>query len=795
MAVTRTRVRWDFVAQVGILTILFSYLFFSNSNNYDFMDANQALVGITLMTLLGLAWLLRGRRASTTLGLSLAIYSVIFTLASAFSIDPRRSFGEGVYLLAAIFIFLISAEMAVSGIPWTRVLLAFAISGGIYMAFLWLPAVFWYRDWLAANPGHWLPSISFRLPTPTNNSYFVNVLLFVGFIGLIRVRSWVGRIVTGFFILSALLLLFLGSTRSAWLGAGAGILLAGFLFVRQYRAWFFSAWQAVRRRRWLLAIFIAAALFLAGAGGYVLYRQAFHPTHGSILDSRQPFWGPALQAFSAHPILGTGPATYPAAYLAAWSVPPVEFFPHAHSVPFNILAEMGILGLLAFLLVFAAAWRRLFSRLKLSDPDARPLMWAAAGLLLCFSVQGIFDTFQIDPNGLWAMLIVLGVALSSPLASAKRQPTVSRVLARRFLARPWWLLLLFAASWAGYLVFQPFYQGVQAANRSDWTAAAASFQRSAILDPRHAIDQQQLGLAESILASRGDPAALDLAIRAFESAVRLDPAFTVNHLNLGALYLHRAAPGDLQLAVAEFQAATQKAPLDSVAWLNLGLAYETSGQTAEALQAYAKALSLDSAGAAAFFWRSTPLRLQAAAAWRQENPPAVAPALADLETRAAADSATGANWLRLTAAYLLAGRLPDASHALSMAGLAYLSPYGDPLEQDWLETELAAANGDLALAARSGQAVIDRYLFQGAFGPGTSGSLTKYVQRTFRRPVMALEYVPWVQTIPLPDAWGKRMLELAGWQAASGNEPQAGAVRSQLLQLIPDADQALAAGR
>ena len=238
--------------------------------------------------------------------------------------------------------------------------------------------------------------------------------------------------------------------------------------------------------------------------------------------------------------------------------------------------------------------------------------------------------------------------------------------------------------------------------------------------------------------------------------------------------------------MVEFQAASQAAPLDPVAWLNLGLACETAGQSASTLQAYARALSLDSTGAAAYFWRSTPLRLQAAAAWRQENPPAAAPALADLERLAAADSATGANWLRLTAAYLQAGRLPDASRSLNMAGLAYLSPYGDPLEHDWLEAELAAARGDLPLAVSSGQAVIDDYLFQGTFGPGTSGSSTKYVQRTFRRPVMALEYVPWVQTIPLPDLWGRRLSALISWYTQSGDSAQAARLQQQLQQLIPD---------
>jgi len=777
MNLTLRGINWKFIAQVGGLTVLFTYLFIFNSKNDNFLDAGQMLVGIILLCLLSAIWLLRGQHSTSPLGIPLLIYCLVFAITSAASFDPRRSFGEGLYLLVAIFLFSISSEMVASGISWRRIFLAIALSGGIYMVFLWIPVITWYRNWLATAPGDWIPSIIYRLPTASVNSYFLNVLLFVAIAGLIEIRSAAGKLISGIYIVSVLGLSFFASTRAAWLGDGFGILLLGFIYLRHNSNRVMKIWKSVRRRAWLLPLIILILLVVVSAGGYVLYRQTIHPTHGDIIDSRTAFWGPAWQTFLAHPILGQGPFTYQDSFLRSDSVPPAGFFPHGHSVPLTILAEIGLIGLLAFLLVYGAAWRFLYKRLANNISGERKLVLSiGAALFLVFSIQGIFDCYHVEPFGLWGMLIVGGTVFGEPTIEKKNTS----------LARPWWLLFLVAGAMANYVVFKPYFDGVQAANQSDWHRASQLFETAIKLDPNNAIAQQQYALAESVIAENGDLNALDRSIQAFETAARLDPDWAQNHLDLGMLYLKRNQnSSDLVEAVNELKKATQEAPKSPVIWLNLGAALEKKGDSLSAYEAYDQVLTLAPDLANAYFWRSSPLRSKTNSDWLKKSS-IPEQSLADLERAVASDPSTSANRVYLAEAYFKAGRMEEAKQQLDEAQLGYITPSDLSLELNWWEAELAAAEGQIQTAAQIGQGVLDSYLFQGLDGPGANSSTTYYAPLAFRRPVMAIEFVPSVQMIRLPDVWGGRMAELARWYKQLGKISEDQKLREELLIEIPD---------
>jgi O-antigen ligase len=133
--------------------------------------------------------------------------------------------------------------------------------------------------------------------------------------------------------------------RGAWLGflAGLGLLL--------------GLWP---RRRALalatLAVLAAAALLV----------PAVRQRTGSIVDPSDPtarerwaMWSSALAIARDHPLTGVGPGQV-AQYYVQYAAPNVRGRPrgHVHSTPLQVLAERGVLGLGAWLGLFAAFYAR-----------------------------------------------------------------------------------------------------------------------------------------------------------------------------------------------------------------------------------------------------------------------------------------------------------------------------------------------------------------------------------------------------------------------------------------------------
>lgn len=196
---------------------------------------------------------------------------------------------------------------------------------------------------------------------------------------------------------------------------------------------------AVSNRKWrmpvLICIFALVAIF---AVLYMNREQSFVRALpiSRILDisifsgnaqTRIWDWMIAWRGFKDHPLLGWGPENYPAVfdkyfnpkYYTPKSVGET-WFDRAHSVFFDYLAETGLVGLLAYLSIFATAGFvflkliRSHSR-KSSDKENKDdnlssvLSWAVwPALILAYLIQGVFafDVLPIFIN----VLIVLAAA-------------------------------------------------------------------------------------------------------------------------------------------------------------------------------------------------------------------------------------------------------------------------------------------------------------------------------------------------------------------------------------------------
>ncbi|MBI4134137.1 MAG: O-antigen ligase family protein [Candidatus Terrybacteria bacterium] len=192
----------------------------------------------------------------------------------------------------------------------------------------------------------------------------------------------------------------LSQGRGAMAGLAAG-LLAGLGF---------ASWAAHGRKR-VVALCILAALLLMG--GALRYFKNSAPVRAVPIISRIArisltsdrtrlfAWGTAWEAFQERPLFGWGPENFTEAFDRHFDIrhftpgaPSSTWYDRAHSIIFDYLAELGAIGLAAFLSVFAVFYRQFF---KFWDRKRvlRGALWFAFPVAYLTQGIAIFDIFPI----------------------------------------------------------------------------------------------------------------------------------------------------------------------------------------------------------------------------------------------------------------------------------------------------------------------------------------------------------------------------------------------------------------
>ena len=181
--------------------------------------------------------------------------------------------------------------------------------------------------------------------------------------------------------------------RAAYLAIGAAVIVIG-LF----------ASERVRRA---LVPALAAMLLLAALHGGI--RERFTSSFSTGANSDRVFiWSQAVQIIRDHPIAGIGFANYPKVCNRYYDRvdPSFGMRTWAHNTELSTLAEMGPLGLLALLWLFAAAARACVKRM--SEPFA---LGGLAALVALFVIGQAHDVLY-DTKVMYALWLALGLALS-----------------------------------------------------------------------------------------------------------------------------------------------------------------------------------------------------------------------------------------------------------------------------------------------------------------------------------------------------------------------------------------------
>ncbi len=231
-------------------------------------------------------------------------------------------------------------------------------------------------------------------------TYGGQLLIFVpvaaGIALLARDRRWTWA--SGFVVTLGLVALVGTFTRSAWLGMAAS----------------FTTILGLTRPRWLigLAVAIGVLVVVAPANYRDRLASAFDPNHPMNLE-RTYMWMAGLEMFKDRPLTGVGLEDLHPVY-ERYRLPQArESVGHLHSVPVQIMATMGIVGIIAFLWYFAALFRcagaGLEPMLRAPDVDAGLRLGVLASLV-GFAVAGLFEWNFGDEELLYPLLTLAGMA-------------------------------------------------------------------------------------------------------------------------------------------------------------------------------------------------------------------------------------------------------------------------------------------------------------------------------------------------------------------------------------------------
>lgn len=341
----------------------------------------------------------------------------------------------------------------------------------------------------------------------------------------------------------------LADSTQGYIAAGAGLWWMALCLIRTQ--------HAASARRMLTSGWV---FLTAMAAGLVTWRLLAGSTPPVTLEIRLQYWGAALTAFAASPVIGPGLGSFSQSYwlhrsVDAWNMLGDSVRVDApHNVPLTLLAEGGLVVALPYMVAAAIVGISMIRALRNHDRSSLLAVGGIGGAWIAYQLQSLvsIDVPAIALVG-WvlaaATLVASGADGTRTWRPGKSLPARRRKRVQRLAAGLFSLALLVAS--VG--VFRPI--------RADTAARSATIATS--------------------------PEETD---ELFAKAVSLSP-WEERYLTEWARIL--AGSGRLEAAEAVLTKATTVAPLDWEIWRALAKVSVAIGDTDRAIAAYEKALELN----------------------------------------------------------------------------------------------------------------------------------------------------------------------------------------------------------
>ena len=362
---------------------------------------------------------------------SVAAYAVAVQVTTILSLDPIQSWWgtlarmDGAFAtLHLLALFLLLAGVLRTAGDW-RVLFHVWLASSVVVAFAAVDEHFFQGN---LRPGS-------TLGGPTFLATYTLFQIFFGVCVMVLEKSRWGRRWGGFCAAVNLGTLWLTATRGAMIGLGAGLAAAALALLIYERDRLRLRLAAALTLPLLIAvpavIRLARGSSLLGRSVALNRLSAMSPDEPSS-QTRLILLGVSWSAFKARPIRGHGPEMFLFAYNRYFDPRELTYeqgwFDRAHNKLADVAVMEGVIGLVPYLAMFAAAaWLLLGALRGANTPRALPV--AALGMLVAYFVQNLslFDSpmSYILFYSLLAFILSLTrsdyVAPSAPGAAAKKR--------------------------------------------------------------------------------------------------------------------------------------------------------------------------------------------------------------------------------------------------------------------------------------------------------------------------------------------------------------------------------------
>lgn len=526
--------------------------------------------------------------------IALLLGSAVLSLSQA--VNLPAALHRLAILVGGIFLYLVAthARMGQEGVERFA---AAAVASGV------IASLYAFLQQLGLDP--FLPEYTLS-PTSTlgNPNFLADYLILVLPLSLGLCLSSEGTRRRRLYLFSTLIL-FSGLLLSRTKAASLGLLFALALFTTLLRR------QRISYPRWgirrLLPV-AAVAILLVGLFGFAYFTRFAGPGgirgtferyasfQATYFKWRLVFYQDALKLALDNPLFGVGIGNFQYAYPKYRSMsetldPQANVLEHAFNDYLELWAELGPAGLIAFLWLLWAFFRRMFQ-----PHGASVLACAYAASIGGLAIDSLFAFVLHTPipfAGLWlCMAFALRPHDRAPGETIHRVGTVSN---RR---PPTWAVLLLLPAMAGllYASLRPLVadaylsRGDKLFKGGQAHQSLAYLERAAGLAPARFVAQGKLAQASVYAGRYAD------AVAALDRYLKYDPlSYHAHHLK--GLYLEQA--GDEQAALAAYEKARQAYPLYSKPLLRIGMIRERQGDTQGAMAAYREGIRLNPAFAEA----------------------------------------------------------------------------------------------------------------------------------------------------------------------------------------------------
>lgn len=620
------------------LILLLTYMVNVGGTYTGILLPQLRLQGVIVLGIGVAAWLLarwrkRGSRwHRTALDLAILLWIVAFTLSLLANAEAWRRIVMGLWFIG-VYIgvwYVLHDALANRLIARDMLVDALLFAGLIVLLLGYVQMQGWVRDTLPLILAEEAP---FSLPRPVSTLGNPNTLAAVLVIMLplsigraLAASKSIPRFAMTIYSLATFILLVATYSRGGWVGGAAGLaalalwLLAerNLLSPRRWRGWLMT-----QKPNFRLGVLAGAATALTALIGAAIFFLGSFSVGGRTLDLRTFIYDTALTMFAEKPLAGHGLFTFGGGLARLNSTPPTEPHSHAHSIPLQVAAELGIVGLAALALTLWGIYRGIRTNLSsletdgvsvgahsraplqsgtsqsISQPDdvgarrALPLhnpstkdqlerltLISATAVFVSFGVHHLLDLPAMSPAVMGMALVALVVAVApvtpqpvepsisvsdkSPSVGAVREPLLPENAAFQIVSKERAVTALAVGGLAVLL--------------------ASGIWSSLIYD--------EYVNALSYGVSTGDYAG---AAARLEPVIAADPSLAIYHQQRGFLLGLAAASGDtsaLPGAVAEFECYTTLAPEYATGWANLGALYAQTGDYERAAAAMRRAVEL-----------------------------------------------------------------------------------------------------------------------------------------------------------------------------------------------------------